>query len=138
MRALMPGLSCESRLKSRALRRFMRIPGLEARILGPGLVGPAVLGIVPLHIAHDIAPRAAPETGQVTRELDRLAARRCQLEQERLRRLSERWMPIEPEQRLDADLDRRSALVLVVDRVMGAGRADEFGRRQAIEGLTVF
>ena len=42
-------------------------------------------------------------------------------------------MTVQPEQRLDAQLDRGAALVLVVDCVTGAGGAGELGGRQALQ-----
>jgi hypothetical protein len=58
-----------------------------------------------------------------------------QLEQQRLRRLAESGMPVQPEQRLDPHLDRRSARIVIVDGVGCPCRAGELRRRQPVELL---
>src|SRR5690606_21906390 len=116
-------LSFEWAAKSRALEG---VPGLETRLLGPGLVGPSVPRVAALHLLLHVGPRTAPEAGQVARRLERAAGRAGELEQQR--RVADHRVTLEAEQRLHADFDARGVVAGVVDRVAGAGGGDELAR----------
>src|SRR5690606_41043750 len=109
-----------------ARRGVERVLRLQARALGPRLLGPAVLRIASLHVLPDLGPRAAPAPGQVARRLDRASGGAGQLEQQR--RAADHRGAFEPERRLDADLDARGVVPRIVDRVMRAGGGDALAR----------
>ena len=80
------GASRSPRLRPRGRRR------------GGGVLGPEMAGIAAAKVGADGGPGAAPEAGQVARDLDRPMGRREQMQGQRNASPGERGMRVEPEQ----------------------------------------
>ena len=92
--------------------------------------------VAPAHFGAHRRIGAAPEAGQVARDLYGFVAGGQQLEYQRNAPARNRRMLREAEEFLKADRDGRAGFGLVVDRGTRAGRRFEMGRRFRVEAAT--
>ena len=112
-----------------------RVFRLKAGVFGPWLVGPAVFGVSAFHVFDHIAPRSAPESGQIKRGLDRLAPRRSEQKSQGLGRIAKGGVAFEAEQCLHPHLDARPPRIVIIDGMRAARRAAKFAGHQPVERL---
>src|ERR1700733_722331 len=126
---------CAPGLSLRALSWVLAgpAPGAARRQRLERIVRPMVLGVAAAHVLAHFAIAAAPETGQIARDLYRALGRRQQLERHRYRTVGDARGFHKPEDFLQPHRDARRIGVDVIDTNARTARHHQFARRKRLQ-----